>query len=113
LIAAGLRLGVLPLHLPYGKENVVRRGFGTSLRLVSAAASLILLARIPAESLHSVISPYLLILAGITALYAGWMWLRSSDEILGRPFLVLCMASLAVADSLRGNPTGSLGWAWL
>ncbi len=28
LIAAGLRLGVLPLHLPYQKENVLRRGFG-------------------------------------------------------------------------------------
>ncbi|MBE3067739.1 MAG: hypothetical protein IMZ73_10005, partial [Chloroflexi bacterium] len=50
LIAAGLRLGVLPLHLPYRKENVLRRGFGTSLRLVSAAASLSLLARIPANA---------------------------------------------------------------
>jgi hypothetical protein len=110
LIAAGLRLGVLPLHLPYRKENVVRRGFGTSLRLVSASASLILLARIPASASESPLTPYLLILAAITVLYAGWMWLRSSDEILGRPFWVLGLGSLAVADSLRGNPTGSTGW---
>jgi len=110
LMAAGLRLGVLPLHLPYRKENVVRRGFGTSLRLVSASASLILLARIPASSLNSPLTPYLLILAAVTALYAGWMWLRSSDEILGRPFWVLGFASLGVADSLRGNPIGSIGW---
>ncbi len=110
LMAAALRLGVLPLHLPYRKENVVRRGFGTCLRLVSASASLILLARIPASSLRSPLTPFLLILAGVTSLYAGWMWLRSSDEILGRPFWVLGLASLAVADSLRGNPLGSVGW---
>jgi hypothetical protein len=46
----------------------------------------------------------------MAALYAGWMWLRASDEILGRPFWVLGMASLSVAASLRGNPTGSIGW---
>jgi hypothetical protein len=38
------------------------------------------------------------------------MWLRASDEIIGRPFWVLGMASLAVAASLHGNPTGSIGW---
>jgi hypothetical protein len=110
LIAAGLRLGVLPLHLPYRKDNVVRRGFGTALRLVSAASSLALLSRIPASALKSALTPYLLILAAIAALYAGWMWLRSSDEILGRPFWILGFASLAVAESLRGNPVGSTGW---
>jgi hypothetical protein len=110
LIAAGLRLGVLPLHLPYRKDNVVRRGFGTSLRLVSAAASLALLARIPVTALETVLTPALYILAAITALYAGWMWLRVSDEILGRPYWILGFASLAIAESLRSNPTGSTGW---
>ncbi len=110
LIAAGLRLGVLPLHLPYRKENVVRRGFGTALRLVSAAASLVLLARIPATALVSPFTPFLLILAAGAAIYAGWMWVRSADEIQGRPFWVMGLASLAVADCLRGNPTGSAGW---
>jgi hypothetical protein len=110
LIAAGLRLGVLPLHLPYQKENVLRRGFGTSLRLVSAAASLSLLARIPAIAVKSSLLPILIILASLAALYAGWMWVRASDEILGRPFWVLGMASIAVSASLRGNPTGSIGW---
>jgi hypothetical protein len=110
LIAAGLRLGVLPLHLPYRKDNVVRRGFGTALRLVSAASSLALLARIPASALKSALTPYLLILAAITALYAGWMWLRASDEILGRPFWILGFASLSVAESLRGDPAGSTSW---
>ncbi len=77
----------------------LRRGFGTSLRLVSAAASLSLLARIPASALQSSLLPVLLILAALAALYAAWMWLRASDEIIGRPFWVLGMASLAVSAS--------------
>jgi hypothetical protein len=110
LIASGLRLGVLPLHLPYEQENNLRRGFGTTLRLVSVAASLSLLSRIPPEAIASTLLPYLLVLAGIIALYTSWLWLRASDEIVGRPFWVLGMASLSVAASLRGNPTGSIGW---
>ena len=115
LIAAGLRLGFLPINLPYQQENVMRRGFETGLRLVSAASGLALLARIPAPSLKSALTPYIIVLAAIAALYAGWMWLRSPDEILGRPFWILGFASLAVAESLLGNPTGciSLGVAMI
>ena len=108
--AVALRLGILPLHLPYRNEDIVRRGFGTTLRLVSAAASLALLAHIPASSMNLSPKPYLLILAAIAGLYAGWMWLRSSDEILGRPFWILGLASLSIAECLRGNPVGSAGW---
>ncbi|MGD0610106.1 MAG: hypothetical protein ABSB41_01220 [Anaerolineales bacterium] len=110
LLAAGLRLGILPLHLPYRQENVLRRGFGTSLRLVSAAASLALLSRISPSALINPLLPFLLILVTIPALYAGWMWLRAPDELLGRPFWILGMASLAVAACLRADPAGSTAW---
>ena len=110
LIAAGLRLGVLPLHLPYRKDNVVRRGFGTALRLVAAASSLALLARIPASAMSSALTPYLLILTAAAALYAAWTWVRASDEILGRPFWILGCASMAVGETLSGNPSGSTAW---
>jgi hypothetical protein len=110
LIAAGLRLGVLPLHLPYQQESAQRRGFGTTLRLVSAAASLSLLARITPSSLQTAFVPLLLVLAALVAIYASWLWLRASDEIVGRPFWILGSASLAIGATLRGNPTASLGW---
>lgn len=110
LVAAGLRLGVLPLHLPYGSDSSLRRGLGTMLRLVSAASSLVLLARIPAASLASPITPLLLIFATAAALYGGWMWLRAPDELAGRPFWIIGLAGLAVACALRGNPAGATAW---
>ncbi len=110
LVAAGLRLGVLPLHLPYSAESSLRRGVGTTLRLVSAAASLALLSRIPTASLASPWTPILMILSALAAVYGGWMWLRAPDDLTGRPFWMIGLASLAVASALRGNPSGAAAW---
>lgn len=110
ILAAGLRLGVLPLHLPYPSESALRRGFGTGLRMVSAASSLILLARIPAASVGSPITQVLLMLVSLAAMYGGWMWLRAPDDLTGRPFWLIGMGSLAIAAALRSNPVGAAAW---
>ena len=110
VLAAGLRIGVLPLHLPYSGESSLRRGFGTALRMISAASSLILLARIPASSIASPITPYLSILVSLAAAYGGWMWMRAPDELTGRPFWLIGMGSLAIAAALRANPIGATAW---
>lgn len=111
LLAAGLRIGVLPLHLPYPSESALRRGFGTGLRMVSAASSLVLLALIPASSIVSPLNPYLLMLVSFAALYGSWMWLRAPDELTARPFWLIGMGSLVVAAALRSNPTGAAAWS--
>lgn len=111
VIAAGLRLGVLPLHLPYTGESALRRGFGTGLRMVSAGSSLILLARIPPGGIESPFTPYLMLFVAVAALYSAWMWLRAPDELTGRPFWLIGMGSLAVAAALRANPIGATAWS--
>jgi hypothetical protein len=111
LLAAGLRLGVLPLHLPYASEAAIRRGFGSALRLISAASSLVLLARTPSASVTSIFTPFLLSLTALAAIYGGWMWLRSPDELTARPFWLIGLASLAVAAALRGEPVGAIAWS--
>jgi hypothetical protein len=108
--AAGLRLGVLPLHLPYSSESTLRRGIGTSLRLVSAASSLVLLSHIPAGSLSTALTPFLIGLATIAALYGGWMWLRAPDELAGRPYWIISLAALSVISALSGSPLGAVAW---
>ena len=110
LIAAGLRLGILPMHMPFRAENLLRRDYGTMLRLTSAASSLILLARIPYGSLQSPLIPYLLALVSLTALYSAWMWFRTIKTLDARPFWLLGMASLALSATLRANPIGSVAW---
>jgi len=111
ILAAGLRLGVFPLHLPFTSEDSIRRGFGTALRMISAGSSLILLARIPSSSLASPFAPYLILFVAFAALYGAWMWLRAPDELNGRPFWLIGMGSLALAAALRGNSVGAAAWS--
>lgn len=110
LIAAGLRLGVLPLNLPYTQEPPIRRGLGTMLRLVAPASSLPLLARLPAEVALSQWAPYLQAFVLLAALYGSAMWLASLDELRGRPYWLVSAAGLAIACVLHNRPVDSMIW---
>ncbi len=110
LVAAGLRLGVIPLHLPFVLGSSLRRGIGTTIRLVSAASSLILLSRVPTASLPTLFAVLFFLIAAFAAVYAGWMWLRAPDELSGRPFWIVGLAGLAMFSALRGSPEGAAAW---
>jgi hypothetical protein len=110
LLAAGLRLGVLPLHLPFARELPLRRGLGSMLRLAPAASSLMLLTRAAVAGTAQPVQPYLLTLAGLAAIYGAFGWLTAKDELRGRPFWILGMASLAVASAVKGHPQASQAW---
>lgn len=109
VIAAGLRLGVLPLHLPYDSSSVLRRGFGTALRLIGAISTLGMLGR--ATIAAGPLTPILTVLSAIAALYGGWMWLRAPDELNGRPYWMIGIASLALLAALGGNRVGAAAWS--
>ena len=110
LVAAGLRLAALPRSLPQISAPTVRRGIETGVRMVSAAAGLVLLSRMPVETTSSFAAVLILIVLGAAGLYASWMWLRAPDELAGRPFWIMGVASLALFCALRGNPTGAAAW---
>jgi hypothetical protein len=111
VMASAIRLGIFPFHLPYSNEPSLRRGFGTGLRMISAGSSLILLSRIPGASFDSLFTPLLAILVSLTGLYGAWMWLRSPDELAGRPYWLMGMGALAVASTLMKNPVGAAAWS--
>ena len=109
LLAALLRLGVIPLHLPiYDREQ--RRGIITTLRLISSVSGFSLIARIPSTAFPDTILPLLIIIIGLFTIVSGWMWLRSTDELSGRPYLLSGFGFLAITAMLLGNPRGSVAW---
>lgn len=110
LLAAALRLGVLPLHLPFPTDPGIRRGLGTLLRLIPAASSLMLLARLPTTVAQEPWANLLVGFAALAGLYASIMWTLAENEISGRPYWLIGASSLAVISALHGQPGASLAW---
>jgi hypothetical protein len=110
LLAAGLRLGVLPLYLPYSRELPMRRGLGTVLRFVSPAASLALLNHLPDLVIPYQWAVFLSGLTALAALYGAGMFLASRNELDGRPYWLIALASFAIACVVRGRSSPSLAW---
>lgn len=110
LFAAGLRLGVIPLHLPYTKEEGTRRGVGTVMRLVTPGASLVILGRLPAAVVPPNWAYLFLAFTSLAALYGAAMWTTSKNELAGRPYWLICLAGMAVGCSIRGQPSSAPVW---
>lgn len=119
LLAAGLRLGVFPLNMPFfaeysdSKRPTMRRGVGNIIRLTPAAASLGLLARLPADLVTPELAGWMPLFMGLLALavlYAAVKWLSAVDEIQGRPYWMIAWASFAAVSVLNGAPKASIAW---
>jgi len=113
LLAAGLRLGVFPLNLPFLKEPLLRRGAGNIIRMVPVTASLSLLARLPANLLTSDLvswKPLFMGLLIVSGFYGAIRWITSAEEIDGRQYWIIGWASIAIACVLNGAPEASIPW---
>lgn len=109
--AVGLRLGVLPLHLPYREEGTARRGLGLTMRMAGPAAALLMLPYLPAGTIPSGIQGLTLALLSLAALYGSSRWVLAKNEIEGRPFWLIAAAAAAVIAAVKGAVTASLGWS--
>lgn len=113
LVAAGLRLGVLPINQPYRREIQQKQSLGTIGRMVAAGASLILVTRTSVVGIPESMTGILLLLTGLAAVYGAFSWANSESGLDGRPYWILGMGALSVASAVRANPLASLAWGEL
>jgi hypothetical protein len=110
IIAVGLRLGMLPIHLPVMETETMRRGLGTIMRLSNALASLILIIRLNMPIEAGFNTSILLVGFWLVSVYAGLGWLIARDELEGRIFWIAGIGALAVASLVRGQPLAGYVW---
>ena len=110
-IAASLRLGILPLQVPFFGEPPLRIGLGTTLRLVPAAASLVLMVRTAQAGLPGTVGLLILAFAALAGLAGSIGWLRAETALSGRPYWLIATASLVLAAAVQGPPAASLAWS--
>jgi len=112
LLAAGLRLGVLPLNLPVQNSTDPKHGSALLTRLAPVASSLALIANLPQGLLsdRSGLNTLLLVLTGFAALYASAMWLSGKSQQKALPYWIIALASFAIACALNGRAETSRVW---
>jgi len=112
LMAAGLRLGVLPLNLPFLDTPELRRGSGLLFRLMPAASALVLIAQLQHEFLHfnETFSTIVQVLTLIAAFYSAVMWMTRENSFEAQPYWVVAFSAFAVQSALNGHPGASRVW---
>jgi hypothetical protein len=110
LLAAGFRLGVIPIYIPFMRAFPSSPGMGTILQLSAAAAGLFLLVRIAPNLQNTNLTTIFIGLASIATVYSGITWLFAKNESEGRPAWIVGMASLSLASAAQGQAMASLSW---
>jgi hypothetical protein len=110
LLAAGLRLGVLPLNIPFTREVYGRRGLGNVMRMVGPASSLVVLGRMPENAVPPELQALFLAFSALAAVYGATMWFFASSEVNGRPYWFIALAALGIASVTNGRPLSSIAW---
>jgi hypothetical protein len=114
VLAATLRLGILPESSPILDRRVHRRSFGTVMRLVSSGMVFLFLVRSAQGVPEIVVSGFLwLILISsliIMALISGASWILAKDELNGRQAFLTGMGAIVIAAVLRSQPAAGMAW---
>ena len=112
LLAAGLRLGVLPLNLPVQISRDSKHGSALLIRLAPVASSLALIANLPPGLLasQSTLHTIFMVLTATAALYASAMWLSGKSQHKALPYWIIALASFAITCALNDRAETSRVW---
>ncbi len=110
LIAAILRLGILPINLSQSVDTQINRGIGTLIRVIAPASGLALLTRVPLGNLPSSQIIVIKIIILFLMLCSALRWLFSKDEIQGRNYWIAAWSGFIIIFALNGAQASLLGW---
>ena len=112
LLAAGLRLGVLPIHLPFTQSDGQDSPNHFLFDLAPVASALALIAQLPSDFLNvnKTLLVIIQVLSAIAMLYASMMWISRKTEAEGRPYWIIALSTFALQCALNGDPASSRVW---
>ena len=110
ILSICLRLGVIPVYVPYLGNLGLQRGLRTLIRIGVPAANMVILDGMSEWAIPSTYAPGLLLFASLAAFFGSVIWLISNDEIQGQSFWVIAFSGITIACAVRGKPISSIPW---
>ena len=112
LIAAGLRLGVLPIHLPFTASDDESHQTAFGFRLAPVASALTLIAHLPEDflTINRTLFIIIQILNLIAMLYASMMWVSKKTDVEAQPYWIVALSAFALQCALNGQAANSRVW---
>ncbi len=112
LLAAALRLGILPIYAPFLTNEKLPYSISVLSRLAPTISALTLIAYLPGEFLtlsRSLIN-ILHWSALLAALYASITWLTRANLAAARPYWKIALSAFVVQSALNGNAQAGQAW---
>jgi hypothetical protein len=95
---------------PYSRDTAIRNGIEATYKLISAAATVVMLSRVRMDPSIPLTIPLLIVSIAITGLISVYGWLRNPREIFYQSNWILGLITLSISATLMGNPLGSAAW---
>lgn len=108
ILAAGLRLGILPLNPAILKKTTLPLTTSTLFRITQVTAATALLARFETPLL--IAGNGLLILAFLAALYTSFKWVLAENEHSSLGYWVATSAALILVAAIEGKNIAAQSW---
>ncbi len=112
LLAAALRLGVLPIHLPFTESDSQSLELNFMFSLAPVASALALIGQLPSHflTLNKVFFIIIQVLNLLAMLYSSTLWISRKNEKEGRPYWIIALSTMAIQCALNGDPASSRVW---
>lgn len=112
-LTAFLRIGIIPIYLPYGDVSGIQRGFVTIMRFVPLLSAFSFITLYSDLGLSVTVSPFLRFLLLTGLIYTAVKWFVARDEIAGRRYWILGMALLGLIAFIDQKTPALVGIATL
>ena len=112
LLAAALRLGIIPFYAPFLANEKVPYGISVLSRFTPTISALTLIAFLPGEflTLSRGLISVLHWFALLAAFYASLVWLTRENLALARPYWKIALSAFVVQSALNGNAQAGQAW---
>lgn len=112
IIILGVIIRSIALFIPhpYSRDAVIRNSTEATYKLISAAATVVILTHVKMDPGNPLVISLLILSVAIIGLLSVYRWLRNPREIFNQSNWIMGLIALSISAALMGNPLGSAAW---